>query len=161
MCKKNFIPISIGFCAIPLQNYREIFKKYRKRAITLQKKQFLKNKRKTFFDIHIKNVVPKFESCRLNGVDMLSKDCLVLVFICEIDWSSDVVHNLSNLSTFLTHLAHIWPFCEACSKILKWEQGFQIWHPKNRSDWPQMGQNIGLLGSDLVLFGKKNKSGTF
>ena len=33
--KKNFILISIGFCVIPLHIYREILKKYRKRAVTL------------------------------------------------------------------------------------------------------------------------------
>ena len=32
MCKKNFIPISIGFCVIALQSYREIIKKYRKKG---------------------------------------------------------------------------------------------------------------------------------
>ena len=42
MCKKNFIPISVGFCVIALQNYREILKKYRKKAITLEKKQYFK-----------------------------------------------------------------------------------------------------------------------
>ena len=30
MCKKNFIPISIGFCVIALQIYREILKRYKK-----------------------------------------------------------------------------------------------------------------------------------
>ena len=34
MCKKNFIPISICFSVIGLQNYRDILKTYRKRAIT-------------------------------------------------------------------------------------------------------------------------------
>ena len=30
MCKKNIIPISIGFCVIALQSYREILKKIEK-----------------------------------------------------------------------------------------------------------------------------------
>ena len=72
MCKKNFIPISIGFCVIPLQSYREILKKYIKRAITLQK-FFFKNLRKSILDIHIRNVMPKFESSRLNGVAVIAK----------------------------------------------------------------------------------------
>ena len=42
VCKKNFIPISIYFCVIALQSYREILKKYRKRAITLVKNIFSK-----------------------------------------------------------------------------------------------------------------------
>ena len=42
MCKKNVIPISIGFCVIALQSYREILKKYRKGAITLNKIFFQK-----------------------------------------------------------------------------------------------------------------------
>ena len=46
--QKNFIPISIGFCVIPLQSYREILKKYRKRAITLQK-TFLQTFEKNIF----------------------------------------------------------------------------------------------------------------
>ena len=79
MCKKNCIPIAICFCVIALQRYREILKKYRKRAmaITLEKKQFFKNLRKTFFfkklwkwflDNQMRDVIPKFRSCRLNGV---------------------------------------------------------------------------------------------
>ena len=80
MCKNNFIPISISFCVIALQSYREILKKYRKRAITLQKKknnkkkqQFFKNLRKQFLDIHIRNVMPKYESSKLNNiVDVLA-----------------------------------------------------------------------------------------
>ena len=72
MCKKHFIPISIGFCVIALQSYREILKKYRKRVITLQKKQFFENLRKPFLDIHIKNVMPKFECSRLNGVAVIT-----------------------------------------------------------------------------------------
>ena len=46
MCKKNFIPISICFCVIALQSYREILKKYRKRAITLEKTIFQKFEKK-------------------------------------------------------------------------------------------------------------------
>ena len=42
MCKKNRIPIFIEFCVIALQIYREILKKYRKRAITLKKTIFQK-----------------------------------------------------------------------------------------------------------------------
>ena len=49
MCKKNFIPISIGFCVIALQIYREILKKYRKRAITLGKKTIFQKLEKTVF----------------------------------------------------------------------------------------------------------------
>ena len=56
MLKKNFIPISIGFCVIPLQNYRETFKKYRKRAITRLK--FVYEKLiKGFWDRYIRNVI--------------------------------------------------------------------------------------------------------
>ena len=73
MCKKNFIPISIGFCVIALQSYREILKKYRKRAITRQKNNFSKNLRNPFLDIHIRNVLPKFDSSRLNGVAVIAK----------------------------------------------------------------------------------------
>ena len=73
MCKKNFIPISIGFCVIALQIYREILKKYRKRVITLQKNNFFKNLRKQFLDIYIRNGMPKFESSRLNGVAVIAK----------------------------------------------------------------------------------------
>merc|ERR1712074_302625 len=73
LCKTNFIPISIWFCVIALQIYREILKKYRKRAITLQKNNFFKNLRKPFLDIHIRNVMPKFESSMLNGVAVIAK----------------------------------------------------------------------------------------
>ena len=37
------------------------------------KKQFFKNLRKPFLDIHIRNVMPKFESSRLNGVAVIAK----------------------------------------------------------------------------------------
>ena len=50
MCKKNFIPISIGFCVIPLQSYREILKKYIKRTITLQKEHFFQKNWETGFE---------------------------------------------------------------------------------------------------------------
>ena len=73
MCKKNFIPISISFCVIALQIYREILKKYRKRAITLEKSNFSKIKKKTVLDIHTRNVMPKYQSCRLNGVATIAK----------------------------------------------------------------------------------------
>ena len=46
--QKKFIPISIGFLVIALQSYREILKKYRKRAITLQK-TILQKLEKTIF----------------------------------------------------------------------------------------------------------------
>ena len=42
MYKKNFIPNSIGFCVFAFQSYREILKKYRKKAITMQKNNFSK-----------------------------------------------------------------------------------------------------------------------
>jgi len=73
MCKKNFIPISIGFCVIALQSYRKILKNYRKWAITAQK-HFFKNLRKPFLDIHTRNVMPKLESSRLNGVAVIAKN---------------------------------------------------------------------------------------
>ena len=41
--KNNLIPTSSGFNVIALQIYWEILKKYRKRAITLQKNNFSKN----------------------------------------------------------------------------------------------------------------------
>ena len=53
--------------------YREILKKNRKRAITLQMSDFSKKLRKPFLDIHIRNVMPKFESSRLNGVAVIAK----------------------------------------------------------------------------------------
>ena len=65
MCKKNFIPISNGFCVIALQSYREILKKYRKGAVTLQKNFFFSKK---CLDSYMRNVMPKFKSYRLNGV---------------------------------------------------------------------------------------------
>jgi len=40
--KRIKIPTSFGFCVIALQNYRQIYKKYRKTAITLQKSNFSK-----------------------------------------------------------------------------------------------------------------------
>ena len=69
MCKKNFIPISIGFCVIALESYREILKEYRKSAITLEKKI----EKKTSSDNHTRNVMPKFQSCRLNGVATIER----------------------------------------------------------------------------------------
>ena len=45
-------------------NVKEIYKKGNNSA----KKQFFKNLRKSFLDSHMRNVVPKFRSCRLNGV---------------------------------------------------------------------------------------------
>ena len=71
--QKNLIPTSSGFNVIALQIYREILKKYRKRAITLQKKQFFKNLRKPFLDIYIRNVMSKFQLSRLNGVAVIAK----------------------------------------------------------------------------------------
>ena len=41
-------------------------------SITLQK-QFFKNLRKAFLDINIRNVMPKFESSRLNDVAVIAK----------------------------------------------------------------------------------------
>ena len=67
MCKKNFIPISFSFCVITFQIHKEILKKYRKRAITLEK-HFFQHLRKPFLDSHMRNVVPKFQSATLNGV---------------------------------------------------------------------------------------------
>ena len=73
MCKKNCILISICFCVICSSNDREILKKYTKGAITLAKKQFFKNLRKPFLDIHIRNVMPKFQCSRLNRVAVIAK----------------------------------------------------------------------------------------
>ena len=73
MCKKNCIPISIGFYIIALQSYSEILKNYRKRAITLKKKTIFKKFEKSFLDIHIRNFMPKFESSRLNSVAIIAK----------------------------------------------------------------------------------------
>ena len=42
-------------------------------AITLEKKQFFKNLRKPFLDNHTRNVMPKFESSRMNGVAVIAK----------------------------------------------------------------------------------------
>ena len=72
MCKKNFLPISIYFCVIALQIYREISKKYRKREITLEKTFFPKFE-KTARIIHMSNVIPKFQSCRFNGVAIIER----------------------------------------------------------------------------------------
>ena len=41
-------------------------------AITLQTK-FVINLRDLFLDIHIKNVMPKFQNCKLNGVATMEK----------------------------------------------------------------------------------------
>ena len=70
--QKIFIPTSSGFNVIALQIYREILKKYRKRAVTLQK-NVLQNLIKQFLDIDIRNVIPKFQSSRLNGVAVIAK----------------------------------------------------------------------------------------
>ena len=48
-------------------------KKYRKGAITLEKSNFFKKLKKRFLDIYIRNVMPKFESSRLNGVVVIAK----------------------------------------------------------------------------------------
>ena len=69
---QKIVPTSSGFWVIGLQIYREILKKYRKRAIALKRKIFFKNLRKPFLDIHISNIVPKFESSRLNGVAVIA-----------------------------------------------------------------------------------------
>ena len=71
--QKNFILISIVFLVIVLKRYIDILKEYRKRAITRQKTFFFLNLRKQFLDIHIRNVMPKFESTRLNGVAVIAK----------------------------------------------------------------------------------------
>ena len=41
-------------------------------AIT-QKKQVFKNLKKNVLDNHMRNVMPKFQSCRLNGVATVEK----------------------------------------------------------------------------------------
>ena len=69
MCRKNSIPIFICFCVIALQIYREIKKKDNNSA----KEQFFKNLRKPFLDMHIRNVMPKFESSRLNSLAVIAK----------------------------------------------------------------------------------------
>ena len=53
--QKNFISIHIYFFVIALQSYRKILKKYRKRAISLQKKQtiFQKIEKTVFIYSHI------------------------------------------------------------------------------------------------------------
>ena len=71
MCKKNFIPISIGSCVIALQSYRQILKKYKKGNNSPQNIFF--KFEKPFLDIHKRNVMPKFESSRLNGVAVIAK----------------------------------------------------------------------------------------
>ena len=86
MCKKNFIPISIGFCVIALQSYREILKKYRKRAITLPKKQFFKNLRKAFLGSPVRRVLPKFQSCTLNGVATIEITYILTDKKRQINW---------------------------------------------------------------------------
>ena len=58
MGKKNFIPISICFCVIDLLSYREILKKYRKRAMTGDFCEKCEQKTSKIF--HRKNVMPKF-----------------------------------------------------------------------------------------------------
>ena len=100
MCKKNFIPISICFCVITLQIYREILKKNRKRAITLEKKQFFKNLRKPFLDIHIRNGMPKFESSTIVLCTILETDLLAKRPFREAHhgwWSAGEVENLQRL----------------------------------------------------------------
>ena len=50
---------------------KQIIKKEKKRK--RKKKQFFKNLRKQFLDIHIRNVMPKYESSKLNNiVDVLA-----------------------------------------------------------------------------------------
>jgi len=67
--QKEFPSYLHCFC---IQSYREILKKYRKMAITLQRNNFSKIWEQ-FLDIHIRNVMPKFESSRLNGVAVIAK----------------------------------------------------------------------------------------
>ena len=42
-------------------------------AITLKKKLFLTNLRKCILDSHMKNVLPKLQSCRLNDVAIINR----------------------------------------------------------------------------------------
>ena len=67
MCKKNFIPITIGFCVIALQSYREILKKYRTREINQQTNNVPESQTTIFASI-MRNGVSIFESSRLHGV---------------------------------------------------------------------------------------------
>ena len=62
MCKINFIPISICFCVISLQNYTEILNKYKKGNNTAHSNI-------SFLAINIRNVMQKLES----GVAIIAK----------------------------------------------------------------------------------------
>ena len=64
MYKNNWIPYVLSIIALPI--YREIFKK---------KKQDRGNnsKNRPFLDIHMRNVMPKFQSSRLNGMARIEK----------------------------------------------------------------------------------------
>ena len=74
MCKKNFIPISIGFCVIALHSYREILnKRSEKKGNNSAQKQFFNNLRNQVLDIRMRNVMIKLESSRLNGVNVIAK----------------------------------------------------------------------------------------
>ena len=83
MCKKNIIPISICFCVIAIQIFREILKKYRKTAITLQQK-CSKIWETPFLDSHMRNIVSKFQ-------------CYVLTSVANIDITYIHTHILQNL----------------------------------------------------------------
>ena len=65
--------LSYWFSIITLQIYREILKKYRKGALTLEKKQFFKNLKKMYWMIHMRNIMPKFQNCRLNCVAKIER----------------------------------------------------------------------------------------
>ena len=72
MQKNSFIS-PLVFCVIDLQSYRQILKKYKKKGNNTIKTIVFKILRKLFLDIHIRNVMPKFESFRLNGVAVIAK----------------------------------------------------------------------------------------
>ena len=72
----KIISTSSSFCVIALQIYREICKKYRKKAITLQLKIIIKR----FLDNHMSNVMLKFRSWGLNGVTTIAKTYIIISF---------------------------------------------------------------------------------
>ena len=54
-------------------NLQRNLKEIQKKGNNSAKKEFFKNLRKPFLDIHIRNVVPKFESSRFNDVAVTAK----------------------------------------------------------------------------------------
>ena len=56
---------------------------------------FFKNLRKPFLDIHIRNVMPKFESSRMNGVAIIAKTYIGLCLRLRTDSFFKILNNQS------------------------------------------------------------------